>query len=67
MEKVRRLVKDEKRVLLTCFNRRLGDKMRKDLADEIETGLLTATNFHDLLMNILVERGAGLAERPGSN
>jgi len=61
MEKVRRLVKDEKRVLLTCFNRRLGDKMRKDLADEIETGLLTATNFHDLLMNILVERGAGLA------
>jgi len=61
MEKVRRLVKDEKRVLLTCFNRRLGDKMRKDLADEIETGLLTATNFHDLLMNILVERGAGLS------
>jgi len=61
MEKVRRLVKDEKRVLLTCFNRRLGDKMRKDLAGEIESGLLTATNFHDLLMNILVERGAGLA------
>jgi hypothetical protein len=61
MEKVRRLVKEEKRVLLTCFNRRLGAQMRKDLADEIETGLLRATNFHDLLMTILVERGAGLA------
>jgi len=61
MEKVRRLVKDHKRVLLTCFNRNLGELMRKDLADEIAAGLLKATNFHDLLMNFLVERGAGKA------
>ncbi len=59
MEKVRRLVKDKKRVLLTCFNRNLGELMRKALADEIEAGLLKATNFHDLLMTYLVERGAG--------
>ncbi len=61
MEKVRRLVKDNRRVLLTCFNRNLGELMRRDLADEIATGLLKATNFHDLLMNYLTDLGVKVA------
>jgi len=57
MEKTRRLVADGKKVLLTCFNKNLGSYFRKELADELATGRLTATNFHDFLVQILDKYG----------
>jgi len=57
MEKVRRLLQKGKRVLLTCFNRNLGFYLQKELAGQVEGGRLTVTNFHDLLMQLLAEKG----------
>jgi hypothetical protein len=53
MEKVRRLVADGQKVLLTCFNRNLGAALRSELKEEVASGRLMATNFHDLLVNLL--------------
>ncbi len=61
MEKVRRLTGEGKKVLLTCFNRNLGKMLRRELADEVNTGQLVATNFHDLLMHLVRERGEQVA------
>ena len=57
MEKVRRLVADGQKVLLTCFNRNLGEALRDELKDEVASGRLTATNFHDLLVKLLRDKG----------
>ncbi len=60
MEKVRRLVHENKRVLLTCFNRNLGELMRRELAAELDRGLLKATNFHNLLLVCLIDQGLSI-------
>ena len=53
MEKTRRLVAEGKKVMLTCFNKNLGSYFRGELAEELVTGRLLATNFHDFLVQVL--------------
>ncbi len=53
IEKVRRLVADGKKVLMTCFNRDLGNYLRHAFKDELASGYLTVTNFHDYLFKLL--------------
>ncbi len=55
MEKTKKLIADGKKVLLTCFNRNLGNYFKEMLSDEISSGLLRTTNFHDFMAVSLEE------------
>ena len=55
IEKTKRLVRDGKKVLFTCFNRNLGIYFKETLSEEISSGLLRTTNFHDFLVASLDE------------
>jgi len=50
---------------LTCFNRNLGFYLQKELAGQAEGGRLTVTNFHDLLMQLLIDKGQAPAVPEG--
>ncbi len=57
IEKVRRLVAAGKKVLLTCFNRDLAAYLRLTLKDELNSGYLSVTNFHDYIFNLVTASG----------
>jgi len=59
MEKARQLVRDGKRVFLTCFNRSLAKVQFKPLAVELvgAAGTLVTDSFHDWLEAVLEENG----------
>ena len=58
MEKARRIAKEGKKVLLTCYNRNLANC----LFGTIESPYITARNFHDFLEKALGDRVLGLKE-----
>lgn len=57
IEKVKRLVEAGKKVLMTCFNRDLASYLQDELNDELNSGYLTLTNFHDYIFNRVIESG----------
>ena len=61
VERARRLAADGFRVLLTCFNRPLGDALAGRFADVAN---VTAGNFHGLAHRWIVEAGLAFPDEP---
>ena len=63
-ERARRLAHDGFRVVLTCFNRPLGDALRKEF-EGIES--VTAGSFHRLAYDWITDAGMEFPEDPGDD
>jgi hypothetical protein len=63
-ERARRLSADGFRVVLTCFNRPLGDALKSDFS---ENDLVTAGSFHRLAREWIEDAGLEFPEDPDDN
>ena len=57
-EQARRQAIKGKRVLFTCFNRMLSERLALRVAERPEMGNVTVANYHRLVQNILFQKGA---------
>lgn len=59
MERARKLANEGARVLLSCYNKPLGDQLRSQLSDQ---PLITAGHFHNIATRLGRSRPAGVSD-----